>query len=399
MKIELILEPYDVSPSKAPYGYTRNPTIGHLEIEPIEAQVVKEIFELCKQGKSTRGIAKTMKDNNTYLKTGKWTSDRVYKILTNSIYIGIFEYGKYCRKPQDILIVKDYCQPIIDEETWKITRANLEKNKHPNYGEHIHLFTGIIKCPDCGKILSATNSYKNSGTPQAKIYYHVTCKNPNCKSKGVHYSSDKIEEKLGRVLNELTRYMYDIESEIIVCNSSKTKDIKDIDKAIEKLKQQEKKLDCDVENGQVISNNQLAFSFVFNSLNRQSKKYLIKRLIDKIEIKRTKNYDIEITNIKFTEEFISKSSKTYLKYLDEILRNNNIGFIYKEAIDSQESEKLQEDYFIFSSRKIENEEYSQPDLENYMALLEEHFYKDGVITCPYIEDGNVTDHLTLISKI
>ena len=88
VKIELILKPYDVStangemifcmnlvfgqrerkeigartkrameemafekihPSKAPYGYTRNKETGHLEVEPIEAQVVKEIFELCKK--------------------------------------------------------------------------------------------------------------------------------------------------------------------------------------------------------------------------------------------------------------------------------------------------------------------------------------------------------------
>ena len=150
----LIVDVYNskIHPSKAPYGYIRNTETGHLEIEPIEAQVVKEIFELCKQGKSTRGIAKAMKDNNAYLKTGKWTSDRVYKILTNSIYIGIFEYGKYTRKPQDILTLNNYCEPIIDEETWKITRDNLEKNKHPNYGEHIHLFTGrfifkfYVKC-------------------------------------------------------------------------------------------------------------------------------------------------------------------------------------------------------------------------------------------------------------
>ena len=39
-----------IHPSKAPYGYIRNKETGHLEIEPIEAQVVKEIFELCKQG-------------------------------------------------------------------------------------------------------------------------------------------------------------------------------------------------------------------------------------------------------------------------------------------------------------------------------------------------------------
>ena len=81
---------------------------GHLEVEPIEAEVVKEIFELCKQGNSTRDIATIMKDNNAYLKQGKWKSDRVYKILTNSIYIDIFEYGKYKRKLQDILRVENY---------------------------------------------------------------------------------------------------------------------------------------------------------------------------------------------------------------------------------------------------------------------------------------------------
>ena len=49
-----------------------------------------------------------MKDNNAYLKRGKWVSDRVYKILTNSIYIGVFEYGKYKRKPQDVLRVDNH---------------------------------------------------------------------------------------------------------------------------------------------------------------------------------------------------------------------------------------------------------------------------------------------------
>ena len=487
VKIELILEPYDVStvngemifgmnlvfgqrerkeigartkrameemalekvhPAKAPYGYIRNVETGHLEVEPIEAQVIKGIFELCKQGNSSRGIATIMKDSNAYLKIGKWTSDRVYKILTNSIYIGIFEYGKYCRKPQDILRVENYCEPIIDMETWNITRKVLERNKHSNYGEHIHLFTGIVRCPTCGKILSSTNSFKYSGTPKEKVYYHLTCKNPNCKSKGLHYSSDKIEQKLVRVLNELTRYMYEMDSEIIVCNSTKTKDIKNIEKAIAKLKMQEKKLvdlylsstlnveiinhkndaikkeietlnkkkqhidpnndfkeytiellkklDCNVENGKIITNNKIAFTFIFNSLKRKTKQELIKKLIDCIEIKRNKNYDIEITNVKFTEEFIPKSSKEYIKYLYEILKNNNIGFIYKEAIEHAELEKLKEDYFIFSDERIG--EYSKEELEKYVELLQEHFYTDGVINCPYIENGNMIDNLTLIPK-
>ena len=115
VKIELMLEPYDVStangemifgmnlvfgqrerkeigartkrameemalerihPSKAPYGYIRNKETGHLEVEPIEAEVVKEIFELCKQGNSTRGIATIMKV--TYTRKGDYLLPDLY---------------------------------------------------------------------------------------------------------------------------------------------------------------------------------------------------------------------------------------------------------------------------------------------------------------------------------
>ena len=46
----------------------------------------------------------------------------------------------------------------------------------------LFLITGIVRCPTCGKILSSTNSFKYSGTPKEKVYYHLTCKNPNCSS-------------------------------------------------------------------------------------------------------------------------------------------------------------------------------------------------------------------------
>lgn len=283
------------------------------------------------------------------------------------------------------------------------------------------------------------------------MYYHLTCKNSNCKSKGLHYSSDKIEQKLGRILNELTRYMYDTDNEIIVCNSTKTKEIKDIDNAIEKLKLQEKKLvdlylsstlnvevinhknevikkeidklnqkknkldpdddfkdytvellkklDCDYQDdNNILFQNKLGFSFLWDSLNRKTKKELIQRLIASLEINRDKNYNIEIKNIKFTDKFISKSNKEYLNYLNEILNNNEIGIKYKEQINKQELEKLEQDYFIFSTKKYEENKYSEADLLLYMELIKQHFYQDGIINCPYIEDNNIVDNLLLIPK-
>ena len=490
VKIELILEPYDVStangemifgmnlvfgqrerkeigartkrameemalekihPSKAPYGYIRNKETGHLEIEPIEAQVVKDIFELCKQGNSTRNIATIMKDNNAYLKQGKWASDRVYKILTNSIYIGIFEYGKYKRKPQDILRVENYCEPIIDEITWNATRNVLVKNKHSNYGEYIHLFSGLVKCPACGNIMSSSESFKYPNG-KLKVYYHLRCKNHNCKGFGLHYNTEKIESKLKRILEELTIFMLSMDNEIITCNSTKSNDVKEIEKAIEKLKLQEKrlvdlylssnldvktinykndvikkeidklnkkktsldpdnssqdytvelikKLDCIEENDNLILTNirNIGFTFLYDLLSQETKRDMIHRLVSQVEINRDKNYNIEIKNIKFTDEFITKSSKEYLKYLNKIMTDNNIGIKYQEEINNEKLKKLEQDYDILSVTKMKNNKYSNEFLEDFISKSKEHLYIDGIISCPYVEENKLKDILILVPK-
>ena len=490
VKIELILEPYDVStangemifgmnlvfgqrerkeigartkrameemalekihPSKAPYGYIRNKETGHLEIEPIEAQVVKEIFELCKQGNSTRNIATIMKDNNAYLKQGKWASDRVYKILTNSIYIGIFEYGKYKRKSQDILRVENYCEPIIDETTWNATRNVLVKNKHSNYGEYIHLFSGLVKCPICGNIMSSSESFKYPNG-KLKVYYHLRCKNHNCKGFGLHYNTEKIESKIKRILEELTIFILSIDNEIITCKSTKSNDIKEIEKAIEKLKLQEKKLvdlylssnldvetinhkndvikkeidklnkkkisldpdnssqeytvelikklDCLEENDTLIFTNikNIGFTFLYDLLSREVKRDMIHRLVSQIEITRDKNYNIEIKNIKFTDEFITKSSKEYLKYLNKIMTDNNIGIKYQEKINKEKLKKIEQDYDILSVTKMRNNKYSNEFLEDFISKSKEHLYIDGIISRPYVDENKLKDILILVPK-
>ena len=490
VKIELILEPYDVStangemifgmnlvfgqrerkeigartkrameemalekihPSKAPYGYIRNKETGHLEVEPIEAQVVKDIFELCKQGNSTRSIATIMKDNNAYLKQGKWASDRIYKILTNAIYIGIFEYGKYKRKPQDILRVENYCEPIIDEITWNVTRNVLVKNRHSNYGEYIHLFSGLVKCPICRNIMSSSESFKYPNG-KLKVYYHLRCKNHNCKGFGLHYNTEKIENKLKRILEELTIFILSMDNEIITCNSTKSNDVKEIEKAIEKLKLQEKrlvdlylssnldvetinykndiikkeidklnkkkisldpdnssqeytvelikKLDCIEENETLIftSIKNIGFTFLYDLLSREVKRDMIHRLVSQIEITRDKNYNIEIKDIKFTDEFITKSSKEYLKYLNKIMTDNNTGIKYQKEINKEKLKDLEQDYDILSVTKMKNNKYSNEFLGDFISKSKEHLYIDGIISCPYVKDNKLKDILILVPK-
>jgi len=199
------------------------------------------------------------------------------------------------------------------------------------------------------------------------------CEKQTCKSKGLHYNCEKIEQKLLLVLNELAIYMFNRRNEILTSSNKKSKEIKDIEKAIDKLKIQEKRLvdlyvnssldvqtinikneaikkeitilqkkkdtmfpdnedkECNIEllkkldrtsedNPNTFYKNY--FMYVWNVLNKKAKKELINRFISSFGIIRTGNYDIEITNIKFTDELISKSTKEFIDYLNSISKHN-----------------------------------------------------------------------------
>ena len=490
VKIELILEPYDVStangemmfgmnlvfgqrerkeigartrraldemalervhPAKAPFGYTRNPDTGHLEINPVEAVSIRRLFDLCKSGKSIRNIAQVLNKEHAYLNcsNGVWKAARVEKILNNKIYIGIFEFGKYKRKQEEILTVEDYCEPIIDMDTWNKTRNIIKKNKHPNYGTFVHTFSSLVKCPLCGEILASSQSYKTRGGKR-KTYFHLRCKNSKCSGYNYHYNCEKIENALIRVLDELTRYMIENKYEIMITNTSYNKDIDKIDKAIIKLEEQEKKLvdlylesninvqainkkneklkkdidglkkqkeQLDPENlskeavvdlakqfeykneeNDFLFNNPLAFAFLWRGLNKKSQRDLINELVSSIEIERDKNFNIKITNIKFSEQFIHKTANEYIEYLNMILRDNKRGVFYEGQLDESHLKDFEDSYSILSLLKFQNNIYTEEEKEKYCKLMKDHFYIDGIIERPLIKNNELVDRVIMIPK-
>ncbi len=121
-------------------------------------------------------------------------------------------------------------------------------------------------------------------------------------------------------------------------------------------------------------------------------------LISQIEITRDSNYNIDIKNIKFTDEFITKSSKSYLKYLNEIMINDNIGIKYQEEIDEEKLKKIELDYDILSITKIKNNEYSNEFIEDFISKSRNHLYVDRIISCGYMEGNAIKDVLLLVPK-
>lgn len=115
-----------------------------------------------------------IKYNNVY-KAGKYvnqtygmqrTAKQWRYIFNRDIYTGVY-YG-----------VEDFCEPYIDRELWQKIHSGRPVKKAQN---KVYLFTGLIKCPVCGKIMASRMSSRG------KIVY----KGYRCKYADMDICSNK----------------------------------------------------------------------------------------------------------------------------------------------------------------------------------------------------------------
>ena len=137
-----------------------------------------------------------------------------------------------------------------------------------------------------------------------------------------------------------------------------------------------KKLDCKKENDKLVFQNtkMMDFTFFYNLLSREAKRDMIHRLISGIKITRDDNYNIDIKYIKFTDEFITKSSTEFTKYLYIVLENDTVGIKYLNGITEEELEIKKKDYDVLSILKMTSNEYSSEFVDDFFAKYHSHFY-------------------------
>lgn len=149
-----------------PYGYT---TVDReMVIVPEQAEVVRQIFAECLNGKSAGVIAKELNEQGIVAKKGgKWTSTSVLAIIRNEKYTGdaLFqktytdssfnrhrnngEYNQY--------LCAEHHEPIISHEVYEkanelVNRRGKEKGNGENTQKYLNRyeFSGKIKCGECG---------------------------------------------------------------------------------------------------------------------------------------------------------------------------------------------------------------------------------------------------------
>lgn len=156
---------------------------GVLTVNPEGAEIVRLIFHkyaIEKMGTSEIARYMTSKGYRTYRGSDKWKPNTVIKILNNEKYVGdlvqkktytpdFLTHAKRTNKGQiPFVTVENHHEPIVSREVWNMTQERLRQNNKHGAGNGGHsnryVFSGKIKCGECGSSFVGRFKYLKNGT-------------------------------------------------------------------------------------------------------------------------------------------------------------------------------------------------------------------------------------------
>ncbi len=232
--------------SPPPYGYIKNPDDPRFwVIDPEAAEVVRRIYRMALDG---YGLAETAAAlgvdgivNPTYywrsrgtsrggskstVEPTKWGHTTIKKILTTQEYCGdVINFKSYSKSykmkrrienpEENRAIFLNVHEPIIDRPTWEKVQA-LEagtRRKRPTVTQEPSVFSGYLKCPECGGNL---NFHFNQGNHDIKFF---SCQNHNSglrKCSSTHYIRlDFLEQVVLYEVHRLACFANEYENDFI----------------------------------------------------------------------------------------------------------------------------------------------------------------------------------------
>ena len=340
----------------ASFGYEVSPLDNNkLVVDPVAAEVVKDIFDLYLTGLGFTGIAKYLNSKNIpcpslykYRKgiklnvisnrpreEIKWSTNAIKTILTNELYLGHLIQGKRTtvsyknhkikhKDKSEWIKFKNTHEPIIDEEIFnKVQVAMKERTKPMKATGIVHIFSGKVFCLECKHYMRKKNTTKHE---------YLVCSNnrdgyDDCINKAsIRY--DLLADLVLESINKKIKKFYD-EEELNNLDSKKgetrfsnrikslEKQRADIEKEIAKTRNYLKSLYEDKVNG-VITTEQ--FKDLIADYNKNEDKYS----------NQIKSINEEISYYKMKEESSKNNKKIFSKY-QELKELNRV--IVDEFID------------------------------------------------------------------
>lgn len=201
---------------KAPWGFIKQKDeqgIKRLVKDPETQDMVQEFWDMMLKYENLNKVANYMGDTHGIIKPIKWWAD----VKNREFYCGCYRG------------IEDFCPAYITRADW--LRLKSKPNIKKTQKNKVYLFTGLIKCPVCGHILSCSSCTKKN-----KTYISYRCKYILTRicSNNKYLSETKLEKYMLDNLEQLINL--EIQSVEIEKATPKKKPKTDVAKLKEKLR-------------------------------------------------------------------------------------------------------------------------------------------------------------------
>ena len=162
-------------PNSMPFGYTKEPDengVMRLVKDPDLAEAMQDFWDIAVKYENVSKAARYV--NRVY---GLGRSRKLwFDVAHNEIYTGLYRG------------VENYCEPYVSAEEWELlqNRRNIKKTQ----GARVYLFTGMMKCPLCGKTMTSTYCTRKLSTGETKEYKSYRCVNKEITCENRHTVSE-----------------------------------------------------------------------------------------------------------------------------------------------------------------------------------------------------------------
>jgi len=184
-----------------PFGYLKEKDedgIQRLVKDPESQQMVAEFWDILVKYNNLNKAIRHIRDVYGVVKSDKQWG----RIAKSDFYCGMHNG------------IEDFCEPYVTKKDWLMVQETAASRIRDTKSKRVYIFTGMIRCPECGHILCGTSSKNKYGVEYRGYRCRFKC--TDCAFKRT-LSEMKIEKQL---LEELPKF---IEKEIADVELEKTK--------------------------------------------------------------------------------------------------------------------------------------------------------------------------------
>lgn len=153
-----------------PFGYDLNLEESKLSIRPDEARTVRLIYDLYQKGYGVSRICHHLNSHGIRTRDGNaWNKKPTMEIIKNPLYAGHIRWNGE--------ITENTHEPIIKPDEFEQVQQLIKKRRgtEPRRVASSYIFTGKLKCPNCGYLLAGNRTYATLATGEKVSYKNYRC--------------------------------------------------------------------------------------------------------------------------------------------------------------------------------------------------------------------------------